>query len=548
MLGWKDCIEIFKKMSTSKIRLLPLGLAVAGLVPGGLNKAAALPAKKPNVVFILADDLGWSDLGCYGSRFYETPNIDRLAREGVRFTNAYAACHVSSPTRASILTGRYPAGLGLTDWLPGRKDFPFQKLRNVASVQHLPYGRNLTFPAVMQSNGYKTAIIGKWHLGDDSASCEQQGFDLHIPSGWMKGWPAKGYFSPYNMPGLTDGPEGEYLTDRMTSEAIRFMTENKDKPFLLYLSHYAVHDPVQGRPDLVNKYEQKLKKMDGGQGFPYILEGNPDDFNPFSPEKLETLLQEHPYGGFSVLPGRTVKIKQHQDNAQFAAMVESLDESVGKVLGKLKELGLEENTIVIFFSDNGGMSAANFGNPNRVVQPANLDKAFSTSNLPLRAGKGWLYEGGIRVPMIVKWPGQGAKNRINNVPVISTDFYPTILDMLGISVGNLHHDGKSLVPLLKNKQHEKFEKRPIFWHFPHYSNHGMQSPGGAVRCGDYKLLEYFENNRVQLFNLADDPGEKHDLSRTMPEKSVEMRDLLHKWRIRIGAKMMEPNPEYHPAE
>jgi arylsulfatase A-like enzyme len=535
-------------MSSSKISLLPLGLAVAGLLPGGQNRAEALPAKKPNVVFILADDLGWSDLGCYGSRFHETPNIDRLAREGVRFTNAYAACHVSSPTRASILTGRYPARLGLTDWLPGRKNFPFQKLRNVASVQHLPVGRNLTFPAVMQANGYKTAIIGKWHLGEDSASCQRQGFDFHIPSGWMKGWPAKGYFSPYNMPGLMDGPEGEYLTDRMTDEAIRFMTVNKDAPFLLYLSHYAVHDPVQGRPDLVKKYEQKLKKMVDGPGSPFILEGNPDDINPLSTEKLEALLQEHLFAGFSVLPGRTVKIKQHQDNVQFAAMVESLDENVGKVLGKLKELGLEENTIVIFFSDNGGMSAANFGNPNRVVQPENLDKAFSTSNLPLRAGKGWLYEGGIRVPMIVKWPGQGAKNMVNDVPVISTDFFPTILYMIGLPEGNPVCDGKSIVPLLKDKRHKKLENRPLFWHFPHYSNHGMQSPGGAVRSGDYKLLEYFENNSVQLFNLADDPGEKRDLSRTMPEKVVEMRKMLHEWRTRIGAKMMEPNPEFHPAE
>lgn len=504
--------------------------------------------KKLNVVFILADDLGWSDLDCYGSRFYETPRIDQLAKEGVRFTNAYAACHVCSPTRASILSGQYPARTGLTDWLSGRKNFPFQKLRNVDPVQHLPYGRNTTFPAVMQANGYKTAIFGKWHLGEDSASCERQGFDLHIPSGWLKGWPARGYFSPYGMPGLEDGLEGEYLTDRLTDEAINFMSENKDRPFLLYLSHYAVHDPIQGRPDLVDKYEQKLKQMPSPEGPPYILEGNPDDENPLSEKELNKLLQQKPYEGFSVLPNRTVKIKQHQDNVQFAAMIESLDESVGRVLDKLKELGLEENTIVIFFSDNGGMSAANFGNPKRVIQPDVLDKFFSTSNLPLRGAKGWLYEGGVRVPMIVKWPREGKKDMVNDVPVISTDFFPTILDMLDLSADQHISDGKSLVQLLKKqeKKQKEISDRAIYWHFPHYSNHGMQSPGGAVRYGDYKLLEYFENNTVQLFNLSVDPEEQNDLSRQQPEKADELKAMLHQWRKAIGAQMMGPNPSYVP--
>ncbi|MDX9882983.1 MAG: sulfatase [Prolixibacteraceae bacterium] len=538
-------------MNKLNTKILPLGMAFAGMFPLVQTTAAGkIQAKRPNVVFILADDLGWSDLACYGSRFYETPRIDQLAKEGVRFSNAYAACHVCSPTRASILTGQYPARLGLTDWLPGRKNFPFQKLKNVASVQRLPYGENTTFPAVMQANGYKTAIIGKWHLGEDSASCERQGFDLHIPSGWMKGWPAKGYFSPYRMPGLKDGPEGEYLTDRMTDEAIRFITENKDCPFLLYLSHYAVHDPIQGRPDLVKKYQQKLKQMPSWEGVPYILEGNPDSGNPLSKEELSALLQEKPYEGFSVLPNRTVKIKQNQDNVQFAAMIESLDESVGRVLDKLKELGLEDNTIIIFFSDNGGMSAANFGNPTRVVQADALDKSFSTSNLPLRAGKGWLYEGGIRVPMIVKWPQKGNTGAESNVPVISADFYPTILDILGLSSGKHVTDGISLVPLLKKQDTapEEILYRPIFWHFPHYSNHGMQSPGGAVRYGDYKLIEYFENNTVQLFNLSSDPGEQADLSQIQPEKTKELRKILHQWRKEINAQTMEPNPEYIPAK
>ena len=544
----KTKMKTANKMS---IKILPLGLAFAGMVPV-LQAQAAIgnQLRKPNVVFILADDLGWSDLGCYGSRLYETPRIDQLAKEGVRFTNAYAACHVCSPTRGSILTGQYPARTHLTDWLPGRKDFPFQKLKNADPAQHLPYGMNNTFPSVMQANGYKTAIIGKWHLGEDSASCERQGFDLHIPSNWLKGWPAKGYFSPYQMPGLKDGPEGEYLTDRMTDEAINFMTENKDKPFLLYLTHFAVHDPIQGRPDLVKKYEQKLKQMQPWKGTPFILEGNPDTETPHSENELNTLLQDKSYEGFSVLPNRMVKIKQFQDNVQFAAMVESLDESVGRVLDKLKELGLDENTIVIFFSDNGGMSAANFGNPTRVIPPANLDKTFSTSNLPLRGGKGWLYEGGIRVPMIVKWPQQGKKNIVSKVPVISTDFFPTILDMLGLSAEQKITDGMSFVPLLKKqkKGQKEITKRAIFWHFPHYSNHGMQSPGGAVRYGDFKLLEYFENNMVQLFNLSADPGEQVDLARTQPEKAKELSAMLHQWRKGIHAQTMEPNPDYVPTE
>jgi arylsulfatase A len=539
-----------KKMNIQQLSL-GMGLAIAGMGPlVGANATTGNQAKKPNVVFILADDLGWSDLGCYGSKFYETPRIDQLAKEGVRFTNAYAACHVCSPTRASILSGQYPARTGLTDWLPGRKNFPFQRLKNVDPVQHLPYGQNNTFPAVMQANGYKTAIVGKWHLGEDSASCERQGFDLHIPSGWLKGWPSKGFFSPYQMPGLKDGPEGEYLTDRMTDEAINFMTENKDKPFLLYLSHFAVHDPIQGRPDLVKKYEQKLQQLQPWNGMPFVLEGNPDTPNTHSENELNALLQSKSYEPFSVLPNRRVKIKQHQDNVQFAAMVESLDQSVGRVLDKLKELGLEENTIVIFYSDNGGMSAANFGNPTRVIPPANLDKTFSTSNLPLRGGKGWLYEGGIREPMIVKWPQQVKKGTVCDIPVISTDFFPTILDMLGLSADQKITDGMSIAPLLKKQKKGKKEisNRVIYWHFPHYSNHGMQSPGGAIRFGDYKLLEYFENNTVQLFNLSIDPGEQVDLARSQPGKVEELRARLQDWREKINAQMPVPNPDYVPAK
>jgi arylsulfatase A len=509
--------------------------------PPGMKKDGQ--GLKPNIVLFLVDDLGWSDLGCYGSSFYETPRIDQFAREGIMFTNAYAACHVCSPTRASILTGKYPATIHLTDFLPGRREFPFQKFLNAEINQHLPYEEQ-TIAEVLQENGYKTAIIGKWHLGDEPSTPMEHGFDFHIPD-WLGGV-AKTFYAPYRLGGL-EAPEGEYLTDRLTDEALNYIEENRDNPFFLYFAHYAVHDPIEGRPDLVAKYEAKLKDMPHPAGEPYILEGNPDDEDPLSVEELDDLLKEPEYAGYSVLPHRTVKIKQFQDNVRFAAMVESVDESFRRVLAKLDELGLEENTIVILYSDNGGMSSANFWDPDRNIPEADLDKAFSTSNLPLRGAKGWLYEGGIREPLIIKWPGQGAKDVICDVPVTSPDFYPTILDMLGIPMpAGVKTDGVSIVPLLKGGAH--LDREAIYWHFPHYSNHGMQSPGGAIRAGDFKLIEYFENNSVQLFNLKEDIGEQHDLSASEPEKANKLRDMLHQWRQDIDATMMSPNPEYNGAE
>ena len=321
---------------------------------------------KLNVIFFLVDDLGWADLGYQGSAVYHTPNIDSFAQRGVRFTRAYAACPVCSPTRASILTGEYPARLHLTDWLPGRKDFPFQKLKNVESVQHLPYDQP-TLPAVLKENGYRTAIFGKWHLGEEPDSTKRQGFDVHVPD-WNRGWPNETYFSPYGLKGLEGGTNGEYLTDRLTTEALKWVEKNQDHPFFLYLAHFAVHDPIQGRLDLVAKYEKELKQVRQSSGAPYILEPNPDDGNPLTPTALNALLQDKRYQGFSLLPNRMVKIKQRQDNPQFAGMVESMDESLGRVLAKLKELKLDDNTLVIFFSDNGGMSAANFGNPKKGIR------------------------------------------------------------------------------------------------------------------------------------------------------------------------------------
>jgi len=501
------------------------------LLGSGVIQCRQEEEKPMNVVFFLVDDLGWSDVGCYGSSFYETPNIDQFALEGVRFTNAYAACHVCSPSRASIMSGKYPASLNLTDWLPGRLDFSFQKLKNVPINQHLPYDGN-TIPKILQENGYKTAIFGKWHLGEDSTSTARQGFNLQVPD-WNKGWPNRGYFSPYGLKGLEGGIDGEYLTDRLTTEALNYIEKNKNQPFFLYLSHFAVHDPIEGRPDLVEKYKNKLEQTSVTQTPPFVMEGNPD-------AKPVSLLAKRTYDGYRIFPDQTVQIKQHQNNVQFAAMVESMDESFGRVIDKLKELGIDDNTIVIFYSDNGGMSAANFYEPERIIQENELDEAFSTSNLPLRAGKGWLYEGGIRVPLIIKWPNKGLQSIVCDVPVTGPDFFPTILEMIGIP--EVQSDGLSFAPLVKGEN--KINREAIFWHFPHYSNHGMQSPGGAVRSGDYKLLEYYENNTVQLYNLKDDISEQHDLSATEPGKVKELQEMLHNWRKQVGAKMMDPNPNY----
>jgi len=505
------------------------------------NQQSENVSEKPlNIVFFLVDDLGWKDVGCYGSRFYETPNIDKLATEGVRFTNAYAACHVCSPTRASILTGKYPASINLTDWLTGRRDFPFQKLLNVKINQHLPYNIP-TLPKVLKENGYQTAIFGKWHLGEDSASTNKQGFDLHIPD-WNRGWPKNGYYYPFGMKGLEEGTDGDYLTDKLTDKALKYIETNKNKPFFLYLSHFAVHDPIEGRPDLVEKYQKKLIKMVPPESHPFILEGKPGVENPISRTDLDEAIDQEEYKGFKVFPNQTVKIKQHQDNVQFAGMVESMDESLGRVLSKLKELEIEDQTVVIFYSDNGGMSAANFWDPEREISEKVLDKAYSTSNLPLRGAKGWMYEGGIRVPLIIKWPGKGLQKATCSVPVTSPDFFPTILDMVGINSQSIASDGLSIAPLVTGEM--ELYREAIYWHFPHYSNHGMQSAGGAVRSGDFKLLEYYDTGNVQLFNLKEDIGEQNDLSTTEPKKVEELKKMLHNWRESVGAKMMNPNPKY----
>jgi len=498
--------------------------------------------RKPNVVFFLVDDLGWTDVGTFGSSFYETPHIDQFATEGVKFTSAYAACHVCSPTRSSILTGKYPARNNMTDWIPGRRDFPFQKLLNVYSGQHLPY-EETTLAETLRGHGYATAAVGKWHLGSAPSTPDKHGFDWHIPRNWPRGAPNRTFYAPYNLEGLEDAPDGEYLTDRLTEEALGFINNNKDGPFFLYFAHFAVHDPIHGRPDLVEKYEKKLETMPDWDRPPYALEGNPDLKEPLSVEELDSLIEDEAYSEYGVLPRHTVKIKQRQDNTQFAGMIEAVDQSLGNILKKLKALGIDDNTIVIFFADNGGMAGMNVHFAKRTVSEDKLDIAFSTSVLPLRGAKGWLYEGGIRVPCIVKWPGQGKAGTVSDEPIISTDFYPSILEMAGLPpMLDQHADGVSIAPILKGEK--SLNREAIYWHFPHYSNHGMQPPAGAVRSGDYKLIEYFDNGTIQLFDLKEDVGEMNDLSKTSPEKAGELRAMLHAWRYKMKAQMPSPNPDY----
>ena len=476
----------------------PRILCLSWMAPLVLLQAGepAAQSKKPNIVFILADDLGWADLGCYGSTFHETPNLDKLAGQGMRFTDAYAACAVCSPTRASIVTGKYPARLHITDWIPGRGEKPEQKLKQPDFQQFLPTDE-FTIAKVLKAGGYRTAFIGKWHLGE-SPSCwpEHQGFDLNI-AGCGHGQPPS-YFSPYGFPNLTDGPKGEYLNERLTDEALKFIERSKDKPFFLYLPHYAVHTPLQSKAAVIEKYKKKASSL--------------------------------PACGPETFMDNGRKVRQVQNHPVYAAMVESLDESVGRIMDKLTELGLDKNTIVIFTSDNGGLSTSE-GSP--------------TSNLPLRGGKGWPYEGGVREPLLVRWPGVTKPGSVCGEPMISTDYFPTFLGMAGFPIhpeGEL--DGLSLVPVLEGKA---IPERPLFWHYPHYSNQGG-SPNGVVRLGDYKLIEWYEDMRTELYNLKDDPGEHHDLAASMPGKVDQLRNLLHDWREEVNAQMPSPNPDYNSGE
>ena len=453
------------------------GAAAASLALARIAPGAAAPKRKLNFVFFLIDDMGWTDAGCYGSTLYETPNIDKLSASGMRFTDAYAACPVCSPTRASIMAGKYPARLKITNY--GSKP--------------LPPGE-VTMAQALKQAGYTTFFAGKWHVGGKPQHWpDKMGFDINV-AGNGTGQPRGGYFSPYNNPQLPDGPKGEYLTERLTDESLKFLDAVGSKPFLLYLSHYAVHTPLQGKAELVRKYQAKIDAR---------------------PVKGPLLRDEGPRASTGLV----------QRNAAFAAMVHSVDESVGRVMKKLDRLGLADNTAVIFMSDNGGLST--------LLKGRGLAKNPPTCNLPLRAGKGWLYEGGIREPMIIRWPGVVTPGSTCAVPVTSTDFYPTMLEMADLPPRPRQHcDGLSIVPLLKGGK--RLDRKAIYWHYPH--NHGSGSvPSGAVRAGPWKLIAWYGRDRIELFNLADDIGEKEDLAGAHPAKARELHEMLKTWRKQVGA-------------
>ncbi len=454
---------------------------------------------KPNIIFILIDDMGWKDLGCYGSEFYETPNIDRLADEGMLFTDAYAACPVCSPTRASILSGKYPATLGITDWIDydGRIHPCTGKLMDAPYIKHLPFEEK-SIALALREGGYNTWHIGKWHLGKRPYYPENHGFDVNI-GGCYWGHPFNGYFSPYGIETLEDGPKGEYLTDRITDEAISLIRNNKDKPFFLNLCHYAVHNPIEAKEEDIKRFEKKAKEM------------GLDRLNPFEDGEF-----------FPVDHKKHLRVRRRliQSDPAYAAMIFNSDWNIGRLMDALEESGQAENTVIIFTSDNGGLATSE-GSP--------------TSNSPLSEGKGWMYEGGVREPLIVKWPGKIKPGSLCQEPITSPDFYPTLLEIAGLPlIPEQHVDGVSILPLLQGK--ETLGREAIYWHYPHYGNQGG-TPGSAIRMGDYKLLEFFEDGRVELYNLVEDLEQEENLAGEMPQLTDHMKRLLHDWRKSVEAKM-----------
>lgn len=453
------------------------------MMPASVRAADARPW---NVIIMLVDDWGWRDAHCFGSDLYETPNMDKLAAEGEKFTSGYAACTVCSPTRAAMMTGLYPARTHVTDWIPGHMH-PKDKMAVPDWTQYLDL-KYTTIAEAMRARGYHTAHIGKWHLtprSDDPKVIEpyfpqHQGFDINI-AGNQWGSPATYYF-PY-FKGKTDPPvigrtanfpedipNGQYLTDMLCDHVAGLIDRWKDEPFFLYYATYAVHAPVQGRPDLVEHYKPLIK------------------------------------------PGM-----QHH-NAQYAALVTGVDQALAKVRAALKRNGLEDRTIIILTGDNGGLT---------------IQRDGPTDNSPLRAGKGSAYEGGVRVPTIIYWPGVTRPGSVCDEPVITMDYYPTVLDMIGAK-SHVPVDGVSLLPILKNPN-SKLDRDAIYWHYPHY-HPGGASPYAAVRARDWKLVEFYEEPHVELYNLADDIGEKHDLAAKMPEKAKELTDMLHRWQKSVGAQ------------
>lgn len=458
------------------------GVAAAA---AGLNSRAATQSAKPNFVFFLVDDLGWGDLGCFGSTFHETPNIDRLCAEGMKFTRAYSACTVCSPSRAAILTGRTPARLHLTDWIPGHKK-PFAKLSVPDWKMYIDNDR-ITLPsALKEEGGYISQFIGKWHLMPEPTpelwpehTPEKHGFDGNIAGrewGQPKG-PGK-YFYPWDMPNLDGGKPGDFLTDRVTDKAEEFIGSTGDKPFLLYMSYYEVHGPVMTKPEYAEKFKNKL---DGS-----------------------------PAGTYT------------QKSAKYAGLVKSLDDSIGRIVEKLRSQGKLENTIFIFTSDNGS--------------------PFHDNDGGLRGTKGTAFEGGTRVPAFIVWPGVTKSGSVCDTPIIGMDFYPTMLEMAGLPPKpDEHKDGTSLVPLLK--QSGALNREALYWHYPHYHT---GNPYGAIQYKGWKLIEYFEDGEMMLFDLTNDPNEENNLAQSKPEKAAELLKKLQEWRQQTGAQMMTPNPNYNP--
>jgi arylsulfatase A-like enzyme len=457
------------------------------------------PVQKPNILFILADDLGYHDLSSMGSDFYETPNIDRIGLEGMIFTEGYATCQVCSPSRASIMSGQFPGRHGITDWIGARsgtewrKAKRYNKLLPAEYLHHLPH-EFTTLPEAMKEMGYLTFFAGKWHLGNEGSYPEDHGFDFN-EGGYERGGPRGGYFSPYNNPKLEDGEPGENLSMRLANETVQFIRENRDTSFFAYLSFYAVHSPIQTTREKWDKYRQKAEAM-GIAETGYIME-------------------------------RRLPIRQVQDNPIYGGLVEAMDEAVGEVLECLDELGLEDNTIVIFTSDNGGVSAGD---------------NFSTSNLPLRGGKGYQWEGGIREPYFIKVPWLVNPGSTCDAPVTGTDFYPTLLELVGADlIPEQHVDGVSLVPLLTG---DSIAERPLYWHYPHYGNQGGD-PSSIIRQGEWKLIHYWEDGHDELYNLAADPAEQKDVSDEHPGISSRMGSDLKAWLAEVGAEIPVPDPEYN---
>ncbi|MBA72610.1 MAG: arylsulfatase [Verrucomicrobiales bacterium] len=480
-----------------------LAFISASLIIFGTLPATHSSEKRPNIIFFLIDDLGWSDLGCYGSKYHLTPNIDKLAAGGIRFSQAYSASPVCSPTRSAVMTGKNPARLGITDWIGASQKF--RVLVTPKNTKALPQNE-LTFAESLNKSGYATAYFGKWHLGaDDKDHPSSQGFEYH--RGVNRAGSPGSYYYPFkrnknssstNVPDFDSVDKDSYLTDLLAEEASKFIEKKKDVPFLLMLSHYSVHTPIQARKNDSNRYKDRMKDIGLSS---------------------KISIKKEKYGN----------TRMTQNNPDYAAMVESVDRSVGKVLDKLEELKIKDNTLVIFTSDNGGLSTLQNGR-----------RPGPTSCLPLRAGKGWLYEGGIRVPAILAWPGVIGEGITIDVPIISMDFYPTILTVAGIKLDpSQHRDGLDLNSIFRDKE---LPSRALFWHYPHYHGSGNR-PSSAIRKGNYKLIRWHEDGSEEMFDIAKDISETADIAKDEPAKRKELAKDLSRWIESSGSRMPKKNPE-----